>query len=198
MKAHRSTLAVLASSFLAFACGRSPSLDVVATSANAKATSPWTFTKTPAGFANYSIAAPSPAFSALAFHMESRGTKDSAVTQMAFMITGTVQVGDLANFQLVYFPDGTRKPGVVVGTNDGSTWAPGATSSVVPVDLVTPLVLSQNFKGDFALLVDVNGLAKFFFSPELSTVTIDVAGVPQLLVGGTCDLPLPGDQFNVN
>jgi hypothetical protein len=198
MNAPRSTLAVVAGSLLALACGQSPSVDAGATSANVKATAPWTFTKTPAGFANHSIAAPAPALAALAFHMESRGSKDSAVTQMAFMITGTVQVGDLANFQLVYFPDGTRKPGVVVGSNDGSTWAPGATSSIVPVDLVTPLALSQNFKGDFALQVDVNGLSKFFFSPELSTVTIDAAGVPQLLVGGTCDLPLPGDQFNVN
>lgn len=199
MNAPRSTLALLAGSFLALACGQSPSADAVVASASVKVPpSPWTFTKSPAAFANYSIVAPSAAFSALSFQMASRGSKDSAVTQMAFMITGTVQVGDLANFQVVYFPDGTRKPGVVVGTNDGSSWTPGATTSIVAIDLATPIVLSQNFKGDFALQVDVNGTAKFFFSPQLSTVTIDVAGVPQLLVGGTCDLPLPGDQFNVN
>ncbi|MGE5048880.1 MAG: hypothetical protein ACM3PC_09945 [Deltaproteobacteria bacterium] len=199
METLRSILAVFAGSVLAVACGASPSADAVAASANVKVpASPWTFTKTPAAFANYSIAAPAPAFAVLNFEMTSRGSKDFAVTQMAFMITGTVQVGDLANFQLVYFADGLKKPGVVVGTNDGSTWTPGATTSIVPIDLATPIVLNQNFKGDFALNVDVNGTAKFFFSPQLSTVTIDVAGVPQLLVGGTCDLPLPGDQFNVN
>lgn len=192
MKSLRSIPSIFAGSILALASTGTSSAP------NDKTTSPWTFTKIAPAVVTSGVASPSPAFRALTFHVESSGTGATSVTRMSFMITGTLQAGDLSNFELVYFPGGLQGSAVVLGTNKGSAWAPGAATSVVPIQLATPLALSDKFKGDFALRADLNGRGSFTFSPQLQSVALEVGGTPQLLVQGTCDLPLPGDVFKVN
>jgi hypothetical protein len=181
------------------ACGGTSSDDPAAFMSAARARlTPWTFTKIPTTPATQNVAAPVQGLDALVFEMTGSAVKGDVVKAMAFMITGTLQAGSLTSFQLVYFPAGLKKPGVVVGTNDGSSWAPGPTTSIVSIDLTSPITTGPNFKADFILRVDVNGAGSFFFTPELRTATVDVGGVPTLLTGATCDLPLPGDTFYVN
>jgi hypothetical protein len=191
-------VAVISAALLA--CGGTSSVDEPAAAASEARVkpSPWTFTKIPSAWAAHTVASPALGLDAMAFEMTASGAKGDVVTSMAFMITGTVQAGDLASFQLFYFPGGLDKAGSLVGSNDGSTFAPGPTTSIVPIDLTAPITVGQKFKGDFVLRVDVIGTGSFFFSPQLQTVTVDVAGVPTFLVGATCALPLPGDTFNVN
>jgi hypothetical protein len=122
--------------------------------------------------------------------------RDTRVTAMAFQVMGTSPVGTLSTYQLVYFADGLKKQGTVVGTNTGSTWVPG-TSPIVSIPFTTPLTLPRNFKGEFALLVDVAGGAGTSFTTQLQTVTMD-AGAGDTYVTDTCDLPLAGDTFYIS
>lgn len=192
---------VVAISAAVLACGGTSSVDdpvaAMASGAKVKA-SPFTFTKIPATWAAHAVASPVQGLDAMTFEMTASAAKGDILMAMAFMISGTLQAGDVANYQLLYFPDGLKKPGVVVGSNDGSTWAPGPTTSIVSIDLTAPITMGQNFKGDFILRLDVNGAGSFFFSPQLQTAAVDVGGVLTLLTGATCDLPLPGDTFYVN
>ena len=112
--------------------------------------------------------------------VQSNGTMGTALTQVDFMLIGSLQPGDLANFQLIYYPGGRNKPGVVIASNDGSTWVPGPTS-FLNLRLATPLVLGSTFKGFFALLVDVNGSRSYNFAPLLQMVTISVNGTEHQL-----------------
>lgn len=157
---------------------------------------PWTFTKAEEVSQARPIASPAQAMNALVFEAGSSGAEGSKLTRMAFKIYGALKPGNLSNFQLVYFPDGIAMPGVVVGRNDGSTWAPGARTTIIEIAFAAPLAVSANFKGQFALRADLDG-APAFFTSELRTVSVAASGVEQS-VTDTGDLPLRGDTFKVN
>ena len=203
MKSITSVAAVIAGTLALAACEPIAAPVAPPTSASrteqAKIKPFYSFTKAPATYTTFSIA-PGPDVTAFLFSLETAGTKSVTVTQMAFQFFGTVRPGDITNFRIVYFADGLAKPGVVLGTNDGTAWiGPGGTAAnFVTIDFSTPLVLSQNFKGFFALELDVNATQPFFFEPQMQTMKIDVGGVVQDLPSSTCDLPLAGDTFNVS
>ncbi|HEY5675792.1 MAG TPA: hypothetical protein VI356_11865 [Myxococcales bacterium] len=157
---------------------------------------PWTFTKAEPVSQARPIASPAQGFDALVFAAQYTGTDGSKLTRMAFRIYGAMKVGNLSNFQLLYFPDGIGKPGIVLGKNDGATWAPGADGTMIEIAFAQPLAVSANFNGQFALRADLNG-APAFFTPDLRTVTVASSGGEQL-VTQTEDLPLRGDTFKVN
>jgi hypothetical protein len=164
--------------------------------AAAGVTTPWTFTKAEDVSQDRPVASPAQGIDALVFEARSSGTEGEKLTRMAFRVTGSLPVGSLSNFQLVHFPDGIGKPGVVIGRNDGSTWAPGAKTTMIEIAFAEPLAVSRNFKGQFALRADLKGAPAFFFTPELRTVTVASSGTEQFLTA-TCDLPLRGDTFTV-
>jgi hypothetical protein len=168
---------------------------LAAANSPASATTPWTFTKAEDVSQGRPVASPAQGIDALVFEARSSGAEGDKLTRMAFRVTGSVAVGSLSNFQLVHFPDGIAKPGVVVGRNDGATWAPGAKTTTIEIAFAEPLAVSRNFKGQFALRADLKG-GPAFFTPELRTVTFASSGVEQFLTA-TCDLPLRGDTFNV-
>jgi hypothetical protein len=203
MKSITSVAAVIAGAFALGACEPATSPVAPPTSATlVKQVNPkpfYSFTKSPVAYAEHNIA-PSADVTAFLFSLETDGTKSVVVTQMAFQFFGTVHTGDITNFRIVYFADGLNKPGVVVGTNDGSTWlGPGGTAAnFVTIVFSIPVVLSQNFKGFFALQLDVNATQPFFFQPQMQTMTISIGGVEQGLPWSTCDLPLAGDTFRVS
>ncbi len=186
MRTPSSLLAVVAASITALASGR------------ALAATNWTFTKSPGPWDRHGVAAPASDLDAMVFNLTVAGVAPTRVTRMAFMVTGTLQTAELANFELVFYPAGLASPGVVVGSNTGSGWAVGPTTSTVSIDLTAPIAVQGDiFTGVFALRVDVNGARSFFFQPQLQTVTIENDGVERYLVD-TEDLPLPGDSFYVN
>jgi hypothetical protein len=199
MKTTNKLLAV-AASVAALACGGTVSDELGASAVSQLKVKPlpWTFTNVPSALAAQPVTAPVQGFEAMLIGVEANPEKFTAITQMAFMVTGTLQVGDLAYFQLVYFPDGLKKPGVVVGSSTGATWAPDPAANVVSIDLTAPLAVKKSLKAEFALRVDVNGALPFSFTPQLQTVTIDVVGVPQTLGSDVSNLPVAGDTFNVN
>jgi hypothetical protein len=155
----------------------------------------FTFTKVPAPVGEISIA-PGPDVQIYAFHLDTDRTKDTELTSLSFMISGSLQAGSLSNFRLVFYPNGFGKAGIVVATNDGSAWTPGP-SNFMTLRLAG-FVLPQNFRGDFGVLADVSG-SSYFFWEQMQTATITVNGVEQPLENPTtCDLPLLGDTFRVN
>lgn len=157
------------------------------------------FAKIPTAVGQQTIA-PSPDVQAFVFSLDTTGTKGDALAELAFMINGSVQAGNLSNFRLVYYPQGLTKPGTVIAFNDGSTWAPGST----PADFLrlrpNAFVLSQKFRGVFALVLDVNaGAGPYMFWARLQTANAVINGVEQLLVNPMeQELPLQGDTFWVN
>jgi hypothetical protein len=187
MRTPSSLLAVVAASIAALAPG--------------EALAAWTFTKSPALWERQAVVSATPGLDAMVFNVTAAGTGLARVTRMAFQVTGTLQTAEVTNFQLVYYPDGLAGTAVVVGTNSGSGWGRGATTSIVSIDLAAPLTLQTDLSGvstgAFALRVDVNGARSFSFQPQLQTVTIETDGVERNLVE-TGDLPLPGDSFYVN
>ena len=167
-------------------------------SADARADTTWTFTKSPAAQAIYA-AQPQPGFDAMVFNVGATGVGLTHVTRMAFVLKGRVHAPQVANFDLVYYPAGIGGPGVVVGSNAGAGFAPAGPRSVVNIDLASPIAVQGDFTGAFALRMDVNGAgaSSFFFAPRLQTVTIEQGGIVQDLVQ-TEDLPMQGDTFYVN
>lgn len=192
---NRTIVGVAAAVLVGIGCGGPPS-DTSDLEAGARAPL-WTFTKIPNAYQARYVTAPAAGVDALPFEVQASGARDTAITRMAFMITGTLPIGSLSSFEVVYYPGGLAKPGTVLGTSSGASWAPGALSSIVEVVLATPITVGQNFRGQFALKVDVGGTPPYFFDPQLQTVTIRAGGVEKYLVGSTCDLPLPGDTFYV-
>jgi hypothetical protein len=173
-------------------------LAVVALSAASARASSWTFTKLMPGQAFLPVAPQAQGIEALAFEVTSADTAAVTVTRMGFMITGTLPIGSLSDFELVSYPNGLNAPGVVVGKNDGSTWPQGPKKFTIDVPLSTPLALGSS-RATFVLRANVKaGGAAYFFNPDLHTVTVSEGGVERLLIGETEDLPLPGDIFNVN
>jgi hypothetical protein len=133
-----------------------------------------------------------------AFHLDTDKSKPAELTSLSFMISGSVQAGNLSNFRLVFYPNGFGKPGTVVATNDGTGWAPGPFPSNFMTLRLTGFTLGQNFKGDFGVLADVSGSSYFLWS-QMQTATVTINGVEQpLLNPETCDLPLLGDTFFIS
>ena len=198
--------AALAASLAAIACEQAslPEAPRAPTAVGAKAakTTSFTFTKVPATYATHAITSPATGLETIAFSMVATQAEGIVVKQLGFMISGSLQAGDVGNYQLVYYPDGLSKPGVVVGTNDGSTWvAPGGSpSSFIYIDLATPITIpkGKSFTAYFALRADVTGTGAFFFDPRVQTCLVnDGTGDTDVgALGG--DLPLQGDTYHVN
>lgn len=206
MKRLTCVVTFIAIACLATACERastplSPSTSIAVTPAatSIKGTS-YVFAKIPAQPGNFTIA-PGTNVQAFVFSLDTTGTKGQALAELAFMISGSVQAGNLSNFRIVYYPQGLTKPGTVIAFNDGATWKPGST----PADFLRmrpnpAFALPQNFRGVFALVVDVNAAASpYFFWARLQTANAIIGGVEQLLVNPIEQvLPLQGDTFFVN
>jgi hypothetical protein len=201
-----SIVVVAALAAMALGCGKpSPaapdSTDAIAAgfaggSATAGKATLFTFTKVPAPVSNVSIAAGSDV-QIYAFHLDTDKTKGIELTSLSFMISGSLQAGNLSNFRLVFYPNGFGKAGTVVATNDGSAWTPGPFPSNFMTLRMSGFVLPRNFRGDFGVLADVSG-SSYFFWEQMQTATITVNGVEQPLENPTtCDLPLLGDTFHV-
>jgi len=202
--------AALGSLVLAAACEQAPTpaapetpaAAASATAANtklSKATS-FTFTKIPAVFATHDIAAPVTGLQTIVFQMAAVQAQGMVVKQLGFMIAGSLQQGDVGAYQLVYYPDGPANPGVVLGTNDGSTWiAPGG-NTLLYFDLASPITIpkGKSFTAYFGLRADVRGTGSFFFYARVQTCLVNSAGVDKDVAWFGGDLPLQGDQFNVN
>ncbi|HET8538427.1 MAG TPA: hypothetical protein VFL83_01015 [Anaeromyxobacter sp.] len=191
----RTVLAVAASAGI-FACGGSSDPGTDDSASSVKAIAGWVFT-TPLPPRTVFVVAPVQSHEMLAFTLVVTGYRDTRITRMAFQVMGTIPAGSLANYRLVWFADGRRRgaaPPTVLGTNDGTIWAPP--SSPIVIRFATPLTLPRNFNGEFALLADVNGGAGTFVTPQLQTVTMD-QGAGEVYVTDTCDLPLAGDTFYV-
>ncbi|HET7187431.1 MAG TPA: hypothetical protein VFI52_04725 [Gemmatimonadaceae bacterium] len=162
----------------------------------------FTFTKVPATNATHAITSPVTNLETIVFSMVAARADGMVVKQFGFMISGSLQAGDVRNYQLVYYPKGLSKPGVVMGTNDGSTWvAPGGSpSSFIYIDLASPITIpkGKSFTAYFALHADVTGTGTFFFDPRVQTCLVNSGGVDQDVAWFGGDLPLQGDVFNVN
>jgi hypothetical protein len=159
---------------------------------------PFAFTKLPAAQTSLSTSASAQTVDALAFEMRSIDPSATTVTKMSFQITGTLPVGTLSNLELISFPNGLSAPGVVVGTNDGSTWGHDAKRAMVEIQLAVPVTLQQNTSNTFVLRAKVSGASSFFFNPDVHVVTVSSNGLVRPLIAETEDLPLPGDTFRVN
>ena len=196
--------AVLAASLAATGCDRAtpptaPSASGVVHTKNAKLTS-FTFTKIPAAVANQAITSPVAGLDAIVFQMDATWASGLVVKQFGFTVSGSLQAGDVGNYQLYYFPDGLGKPPVLMATNDGSTWVAPGGFSFLNFDLATPITIpnGKTFTAIFALRADVNGTGTFFFVPSVQTCLINNGIVDQDVTWFGGDLPLRGDVFNVN
>jgi hypothetical protein len=158
---------------------------------------PWAFTKLPPAQGLVRVAAPAQGIEALVFQVSSSGASAATVTQMGFRVTGNLPIGSLSNFELVAYPGGLNAPGVVVGTNDGSTWAHRAPGSILDFTLASPLALGASGVA-FVLRANLNG-GSYFFKADLLTVRVTEGGIDGSLLGDkTEDLPLNGDHMYVN
>jgi len=131
---------------------------------------------------------------ALTFEMGVSGVKGRRGRGWAFQIHRTVQ--DRRPRQppaRVLPPTDSRRPGVVVGTNDAATWAPGPTASTVGIVLYDRRWLEEHFKGGLHPARRVNGGRTFFFQPQLQTSRW--RSRRRAALAPTCDLPLPGRQL---
>jgi hypothetical protein len=199
-----SMLAVAAVLFGAAACDNSPSpvAPTIQPAASTKVPKliSFTFTKIPGTVATQAIASPVSDLATIAFQMDAAEAGGIVVKQLGFMIAGSLQAGDVGNYQLFYYPKGLTRPGVLMGTNDGSTWVAPGGFSFIYIDLATPITIpnGKNFTAVFALHADVNGTGTFFFYPRVQTCLVNQAGVDKdvLWLGG--DLPLQGDTYFVN
>lgn len=163
--------------------------------ARARADTTWTFASIAARSPAVAAAASAPV-DAMVFNVTAAAVAPTRITRMAFIVEGTVKNAELANFKLVYYPGGLAAPGVVVGSNAATGFAPGGTTGTVSIDLAAPIALQGNYSGIFALRGDVNGVRSFFFAPRLQTVTVD-DGAERFLME-TEDLPMSGSTFYVN
>lgn len=205
MRRNAVVCAALAASFVTSGCEQPPPVAPrVSAAVEAKVPMPtsFTFTKVPATYATHAVTSPATNLETIVFSMVADRAEGIVVKQFGFMISGSLQAGDVGNYQLVYYPKGLSKPGVVVGTNDGSTWvAPGSSpSSFIYIDLASPITIpkGKSFTAYFALLADVTGAGTFFFDPRVQTCLVNAGGADQDVAWFGGDLPLQGDVFNVN
>jgi hypothetical protein len=165
-------------------------------------TTSFNFTKVPAAVATQAITSPVGSLETIVFSMVATEAQGMVVKQFGFAISGSLQAGDVGGYELVYYPKGPSKPGVVVGTNDGSTWvAPGGSpGSFIYFDLASPITIpkGKSFTAYFALRANVTGAGTFFFYPTVQTCLVNAGGVDQDVAWFGGDLPLRGDLFNVN
>ncbi len=174
--------------------------DAVTTAQTAVKAATYVFAKIPPQILDHTIA-PGRDVQAFVFSLDTTATKGDALAELAFMVSGSVQAGNLSNFRLVYYPQGVTRPGTVIAVNDGSAWVPGSTPATFLRLRPAAFVLPQNVKGAvFALVLDVNaGAAPYFFWTRLQTASAVINGVEQLLVNPMeQELPLQGDTFHVN
>lgn len=193
----------LATSIVALGC-ETPVAPVILTPASAlsaktPALTSFTFTKLPAAVADQTIASPASNLETIVFQMDASRADGLTIKQMGFMIAGSLQVGDVGNYQLVYYPDGLAKPGVILGTNDGSTWvAPGGTT-LLYIDFASPITITKKkFTAIFSLRADVTGTGTFFFDPRVQTCLINDGTTDKDVAWFGGDLPLQGDRYLVN
>ena len=205
----RTRLALAATAALALAasgCERATSIvapDATASAVTAVTPTPkgtfFSFTKLPFFAVSDVMMAAAPRTDLLTFSMVTTETKAITINRFSFMITGSLPVGALTNFELTWYPKGLKKPGIVVATNDGAAWVPGPTpADFLNLDFTTPLLLDKKVEGVFVLRGDVNGTTRYLFQPRLQTANIGIGGVDQLMLDTTCDLPLAGDVFFIN
>ncbi len=159
------------------------------------------FTKIPPQQSFIPVTSPRPALDILTFQMNATQATGIIVKDLAFMISGSLQIGALTRYQLFYYPKGLNKPGVLVGTNNGSNWFPpgGSPSSFIRFTLAKPFpIVKDPFIAKFVLRADVVGPGTYFFYASAQTMLLNVNGVDEDVtwVGG--DLPLRGDQSTVN
>ena len=133
----------------------------------------------------------------MTFTVSSTYASGLSLTEMSWMIYGSLTATDLSNFELVYYPDGLASTGSVVATSN--SFVPGPTVSL-HMRLNSPLLFDTKNKdrvlGTFVLRADVNAPTQMI-NFRLSTAAVLEAGVEHLLFEGTCDLPLDGDTFQV-
>ena len=154
---------------------------------------PWTFTKLP----SKPVASSTQGAQTVAFQVSSGSAPGASITRMSFQLTGNLPTGSLTSFELVAYPAGLGAPGIVVGTNDGSTWGPSAPKAIVDIPLTTPFALGAS-SVTFVLRANVKGGSSFFFNTDLHTVRISEGGVERFLFSETEDLPMSGDILSVN
>ena len=206
MRSTAAVCAALATSLVASGCERTSPPEApsgpAAVDAKVVRMTSFTFTKVPATVATHAITSPLTSLETIVFSMVATQAQGMVVKQFGFMISGSLQAGDVGGYELLYYPAGLSKPAVVIGTNDGSTWvAPGGSpSSFIYFTLASPITIpkGKSFTAYFALRANVVGAGTFFFYPRVQTCLVN-AGAADLDVawfGG--DLPLEGDQFNVN
>jgi hypothetical protein len=152
---------------------------------------PWTFTKVAA----QPVSTATQGAQTLVFQVSS--APGATITRMGFQLTGKLPVGSVTSFELVAYPSGLGAPGIIVGTNDGSTWAPNAAKAVFEIPLTAPFALGAS-GATFVLRANVKGGSSYFFNTDLRAVAISEAGVERFLLAETQDLPLSGDIFSVN
>lgn len=193
----------LATSIVALGC-ETPVAPVVpkptsALSTKTPALTSFTFTKLPATVADQTITSPALGLETIVFQVDASRADGLTIKQVGFMISGSLQAGDVGNYQLVYYPDGLAKPGVVMGTNDGSTWvAPGGTT-LLYIDLASPITITKKkFTAIFSLRADVTGTGTFFFDPRVQTCLINDGTTDKDVAWFGGDLPLQGDVYHVN
>ena len=194
---------VLVASLVALGCDQgAPTAAKTAPAVSAKAAklTSFTFTKIPAAIANQTIASPAAGLETIVFQMDAARAAGMVVKQFGFMISGSLQAGDVGNYTLLYYPKGLDKPGVVMGTNDGSTWVAPGGNTFIFITLASPITIpnGKSFTAVFALRADVTGTGAFFFDSRVQTCLVnDGSGDTDVgTLGG--DLPLQGDVYFVN
>ena len=193
----------LATSLLALGCETSVApvtpTQAPALSVKTPALTSFTFTKLPALVADQAITSPALGLETIVFQMDASRADGLTIKQLGFMISGSLQAGDVGNYQLVYYPEGLDKPAVIMGTNDGSTWvAPGGTT-LLYIDLASPITITKKkFTAVFSLRADVTGTGTFFFDPRIQTLLINDGTVDKDVAWFGGDLPLQGDVYRVN
>lgn len=193
----------LATSIVALGCETSVA-PVIPTPTSALSTktpglTSFTFTKVPPAVAVQTITSPALGFETIVFQMDASRADGLTIKQLGFMISGSLQAGDVGNYQLVYYPQGVGKPGVVMGTNDGSTWvAPGGTT-LLYIDLASPITITKKkVTAIFSLRADVIGAGAFFFDTRVQTCLINDGTTDKDVAWFGGDLPLQGDVYRVN
>ena len=206
MKRSATLFVALATSLVAAGCADAPTSAAppTATPATAKAPAPtsFTFTNAPATLADQAITSPANGLQAMLFRVDAISAAGLTVKQLGFMISGSLQAGDVGNYQLVYYPKGPGKPGILSGTNTGANWvAPGGDpTSFITFDLATPITIPKDkpFTAWFGLFADVTGTGTFFFYPSAQTALVNNGVIDQDVTWFGGDLPLRGTVFHVN
>ena len=158
------------------------------------------FSKIPAAVATQSIASPTTGMSTIVFQMNAAQAAGIVVKQFGFMISGSLQAGDVGNYQLLYYPQGLGKPSVIMGGNNGSTWVAPGGFTFIYIDLASPITIPKGntFTAVFELRADVSGTGSFFFYPRVQTCLVNAGTGDKDVAWFGGDLPLQGDTYRVN